>query len=67
MDMRSSSETPALERTAAENGSGDPRWSKSSLIYPMLCQPRAPMSKEEIPSMAGQYRYSVDRMRGKAD
>ena len=34
---------------------------KSSLIYPMFIVEGTNI-KEEIPSMMGQYRYSVDRM-----
>ena len=37
------------------------RMDKSSLIYPMFIVEGTNI-KEEIPSMMGQYRYSVDRM-----
>lgn len=37
------------------------RMDKSSLIYPMFVQ-EGSNKEEEIPSMEGQYRYSVDRM-----
>lgn len=37
------------------------RVDKSSLIYPMFVIEGSDI-KEEIPSMAGQYRYSIDRM-----
>ena len=37
------------------------RMDKSSLIYPMFVMAGS-NKKEEIPSMPGQYRYSVDRM-----
>ncbi|MCI6830997.1 MAG: porphobilinogen synthase [Clostridiales bacterium] len=40
------------------------RVDKSSLIYPMFVTEGTNV-KEEIPSMAGQYRYSVDRMEEK--
>lgn len=40
------------------------RVDKSSLIYPMFVTEGTNI-KEEIPSMAGQYRYSVDRMEEK--
>ena len=40
------------------------RVDKSSLIYPMFVTEGSNV-KEEIPSMAGQYRYSVDRMEEK--
>ena len=40
------------------------RVDKSSLIYPMFVTEGTGI-KEEIPSMAGQYRYSVDRMEEK--
>lgn len=40
------------------------RVDKSSLIYPMFVQ-EGNNIKEEIPSMPGQYRYSVDRMEEK--
>lgn len=40
------------------------RMDKSSLIYPMFVMEGTNL-KEEIPSMAGQYRYSVDRMEDK--
>lgn len=40
------------------------RMDKSSLIYPMFIQ-EGTNCKEEIPSMPGQYRYSVDRMEEK--
>ena len=40
------------------------RMDKSSLIYPMFVTEGTNV-KEEIPSMAGQYRYSVDRMEEK--
>ena len=39
---------------------------KSSLIYPMFIVEGTNL-KEEIPSMMGQYRYSVDRMEEKLD
>lgn len=37
------------------------RMDKSSLVYPMFII-EGENKKEEIPSMAGQYRYSIDRM-----
>lgn len=37
------------------------RMDKSSLIYPMFVQ-EGSNKEEEIPSMEGQYRYSIDRM-----
>ena len=37
------------------------RMDKSSLIYPMFIKEGAKI-QEEIPTMPGQYRYSVDRM-----
>ncbi len=37
------------------------RMDKSSLIYPMFVKEGADL-KEEIPTMPGQYRYSIDRM-----
>lgn len=40
------------------------RMDKSSLVYPMFVV-EGNNIKEEIPSMAGQYRYSVDRMEEK--
>ena len=40
------------------------RMDKSTLVYPMFVMEGA-NKKEEIPSMAGQYRYSVDRMEEK--
>lgn len=40
------------------------RMDKSSLVYPMFVVEGSNI-KEEIPSMAGQYRYSVDRMEEK--
>ena len=40
------------------------RMDKSSLIYPMFIVEGTNI-KEEIPSMMGQYRYSVDRMEEK--
>lgn len=40
------------------------RMDKSSLVYPMFII-EGENIKEEIPSMAGQYRYSVDRMEEK--
>ena len=40
------------------------RMDKSSLIYPMFVREGSNI-KEEIPSMPGQYRYSVDRMEEK--
>ena len=39
---------------------------KSSLIYPMFIVEGTNI-KEEIPSMMGQYRYSVDRMEEKLE
>ena len=41
------------------------RMDKSSLIYPMFIVEGTNI-KEEIPSMMGQYRYSVDRMEEKS-
>lgn len=40
------------------------RMDKSSLVYPMFVM-EGENKKEEIPSMMGQYRYSVDRMEEK--
>ena len=40
------------------------RVDKSSLIYPMFVREGSNI-KEEIPSMPGQYRYSIDRMEEK--
>ena len=40
------------------------RVDKSALVYPMFVM-EGENKKEEIPSMAGQYRYSVDRMEEK--
>ena len=40
------------------------RMDKSSLAYPMFVM-EGNNQKEEIPSMPGQYRYSVDRMEEK--
>ncbi len=40
------------------------RMDKSSLVYPMFIKEGSNL-KEEIPSMQGQYRYSVDRMEEK--
>ena len=40
------------------------RMDKSSLVYPMFIIEGTNI-KEEIPSMPGQYRYSVDRMEEK--
>ena len=37
------------------------RMDKSSLVYPMFVM-EGENKKEEIPSMEGQYRYSLDRM-----
>ena len=42
------------------------RMDKSSLIYPMFIVEGTNI-KEEIPSMMGQYRYSVDRMEEKLE
>ena len=42
------------------------RMDKSSLIYPMFIV-EGTIIKEEIPSMMGQYRYSVDRMEEKLE
>ena len=39
---------------------------KSSLIYPMFVKEGNDI-REEIPSMDGQYRYSVDRMEEKLE
>ena len=44
----------------------DTRMDKSSLIYPMFIVEGTNI-KEEIPSMMGQYRYSVDRMEEKLE
>ena len=42
------------------------RMDKSSLIYPMFVTEGSQI-KEEIPSMPGQYRYSIDRMNDKLE
>ena len=42
------------------------RVDKSSLIYPIFVQ-EGDNIREEIPTMPGQYRYSVDRMSEKLD
>ena len=42
------------------------RMDKSSLIYPMFVKEGNDI-REEIPSMDGQYRYSVDRMEEKLE
>lgn len=47
---------PALRKMVRET-----RMDPSSLIYPMFVT-EGENSKEEIPSMPGQYRYSIDRM-----
>lgn len=48
--------SPALRKMVRET-----RMDKSSLVYPMFLA-EGENKKEEIPSMAGQYRYSTDRM-----
>lgn len=48
--------TPALRKMVRET-----RMDKSSLVYPMFIT-EGENKKEEIPSMPGQYRYSLDRM-----
>lgn len=50
---------PALRKMVRET-----RMDASSLVYPMFVV-EGTNRKEEIPSMAGQYRYSVDRMEEK--
>lgn len=50
---------PALRKMVRET-----RMDASSLVYPMFVVEGTNI-KEEIPSMAGQYRYSVDRMEEK--
>lgn len=51
--------SPALRKMVRET-----RMDKSSLIYPMFVVEGTNI-KEEIPSMMGQYRYSIDRMEEK--
>ena len=47
--------SPALRKMVRET-----RMDKSSLIYPMFVR-EGENIKEEIPTMPGQYRYSLDR------
>ena len=48
--------TPLLRKMVRET-----RMDKSSLIYPMFVKEGTNI-KEEIPTMPGQFRYSVDRL-----
>ena len=49
------------KRYTQKNGERDEEWIESSLIYPMFVKEGNDI-REEIPSMDGQYRYSVDCM-----